>query len=67
MDGLEMTQQIRVDSEITHIPILVFTALSSLTLEDPLEAGANKIFYKPFDFNELRQIVREMLGQSNSE
>jgi CheY-like chemotaxis protein len=62
-----MTQQIRVDSEITHIPILVFTALSSLTLEDPLEAGANKISYKPFDFNELRQIVREMLGQSNSE
>jgi CheY-like chemotaxis protein len=42
MDGLEMTKQIRADSEITHIPILVFTALSSLTIEYPQEAGANK-------------------------
>ena len=67
MDGVEMIRQIRADAETSNIPILIFTALSSLSNEDPIEAGANRVFFKPFDFDELIKIVREMLEQADSQ
>jgi DNA-binding response OmpR family regulator len=67
MDGIEMVRQIRSDAEIAHIPILVFTALNSSTEEILAEAGANRVFHKPFDFDELQKIVRGLLGQPDSE
>lgn len=67
MDGVEMVKQIRADAEIAHIPILVFTAANSTTEEDLAEAGANRIFQKPFDFDEMQEIVRGLLGQPDSQ
>jgi DNA-binding response OmpR family regulator len=66
-NGIEMVRQIRSDTEIAHIPILVFTALNSSTEEKLAEEGANRVFHKPFDFNELQKIVRGLLGQPDSE
>jgi DNA-binding response OmpR family regulator len=63
MNGIEMVRQIRSVAEIAHIPILVFTALNSSTEEQLSEAGANRVFHKPFDFDELQKIVRGLLGQ----
>jgi CheY-like chemotaxis protein len=42
MDGIEMIKQIRADSEIAHIPILVFTAANgspkrNLPKQEPIE------------------------------
>jgi two-component system, OmpR family, response regulator RpaA len=67
MDGIEMTKHLRSEPETAKIPILVFTALSSFTLEDAIEAGANQIFYKPVDFDKLVITVQKMLHQSNDE
>jgi DNA-binding response OmpR family regulator len=57
-----MIKHIRSEPETAEIPILVFTAHSSLTMEDVIEAGANQVFYKPVDFDELRKVVRAMLN-----
>lgn len=65
MNGIEMIKQIRSEAETANIPILVFTAHGSSTTEEALEAGATKAFYKPFDFDDLRKAVREILGQAN--
>jgi two-component system, cell cycle response regulator DivK len=64
MNGIDMIKQIRSEKETAEIPILVFTAHTSCTTEEALEAGATHAFYKPFDFNELRKVVRERLGQN---
>ncbi len=67
LDGMEMIKQIRSQPEIAKIPILIFTAVSSLNSDEAVEAGANRVFFKPFEFNGLREVVREMLHQSNDE
>jgi DNA-binding response OmpR family regulator len=67
MDGIEMVKAIRSDEEIAHLPILIFSAVSSSTDEELAEAGANRIFHKPFDIDELQKVVREFLGESNSQ
>jgi CheY-like chemotaxis protein len=66
MDGLEMIKHIRLEPETAKIPILIFTAHSSVTMEDAIEAGADQIFYKPVDFDELRKVVRAMLNPVNN-
>jgi DNA-binding response OmpR family regulator len=63
MDGVEMVKQIRADSEIANIPIIVFTAVSSSSEDELRQAGANRVFHKPFDFDEMQKIVRGLLGQ----
>lgn len=64
MDGLEMVKKIRADAETAEIPVLIFTALNAFTPEELRQSGATKIYYKPFDFDELRRVVREALGQA---
>jgi DNA-binding response OmpR family regulator len=66
LNGLEMIKKIRSDPEIARTPILVFTG-GATDIEEVLEAGANKVCFKPFDFEELREIAREMLFQTNDE
>jgi two-component system, chemotaxis family, chemotaxis protein CheY len=63
MDGIEMVKAIRADAEIANIPIVVFTAVNSSSEEELSQAGANRIFHKPFDFDEMQKIVRGLLGQ----
>jgi DNA-binding response OmpR family regulator len=67
MDGIELVQAIRSDEEIAHLPILIFTAANSTTDEELAEAGANGIFHKPFDIDELRKVVEGLLGQPVSQ
>jgi CheY-like chemotaxis protein len=61
VDGTEMIKRLRSDPQTRDIPILVFTAVGSSTTEEALAVGADQAFYKPFDFDELVRIVREML------
>jgi DNA-binding response OmpR family regulator len=62
--GTEMIEQLRSDPETAKIPILVFTARGSSTTKEALAAGATKAFYKPFDFNSMIDIVRELIATS---
>ncbi len=65
MSGIEMIKQLRSETETAEIPILVFTAHTSCTTEAALKAGADRAFYKPFDFTEMRKVVRESLSRSD--
>jgi DNA-binding response OmpR family regulator len=61
VDGTEMIKQLRSEPEMADTPVLVFTAHGSVTPERMEEAGADKAFYKPHDFDELVEVVRELL------
>jgi DNA-binding response OmpR family regulator len=61
VNGYEMIKQLHTEPATTDIPILVFTAHESVTPEKVIEAGADKAFYKPHDFDDLVEVVREML------
>src|ERR1051325_2774154 len=61
MDGTKMIKELRGDPKTASIPILEFTARGSSTTRIALKAGADKAFYKPFDFDELVNIVRDMI------
>jgi CheY-like chemotaxis protein len=65
MDGRDMIRHIRSEPDTANIPIIIFTAVGNLSAEEALETGANKIFFKPYDFDDLRQEVRDMLKQGN--
>jgi CheY-like chemotaxis protein len=61
LDGSEMIKEIRNEPEIAETPILVFTAHGSVSPEKFHAAGADRAFYKPFDFDDLVDVVKEML------
>jgi DNA-binding response OmpR family regulator len=67
MDGKDLIKHLRSDSETAKIPIMIFTAVGNLTSEEALAMGADKIFFKPYDFDDLRQVVRDMLNQANDD
>jgi response regulator RpfG family c-di-GMP phosphodiesterase len=62
-----MIKKIRLEPETAKIPILIFTAVGSFETEAALAAGASQVFFKPSDFDDLSQVVREMLQQANDE
>lgn len=64
IDGLEVCRQIRKDSLVNHIPIIMVTA--RITEADKirgLEAGADAYLAKPFNANELCTRVDKLLEQ----
>jgi DNA-binding response OmpR family regulator len=63
MDGKDMIKHIRSDPKTAKIPIIIFTAVGNLSTEEALETGADKIFFKPYDFDDLRHVVQAMLKQ----
>jgi DNA-binding response OmpR family regulator len=66
MDGEMMIRKIRSEAENSNLPIFVFTARGSGTVAGAMRAGATQAFYKPFDFDELARIVREVLEKPES-
>lgn len=66
LDGFSATEQIRLDPEIAHTPILMLTALH--TLDEKLKgfnAGADEFLEKPFKPQELVLQVRTLLRAQN--
>ena len=62
LDGFEATEQIRLNPEIAHTPILMLTALH--TLDEKLKgfnAGADEFLEKPFKPQELIIQVRNLI------
>ena len=65
MDGEAMIKKIRSEEGNSDLPIFVFTARGSGTVRGAMKAGATQAFYKPFDFDEMARLVREVLEQPN--
>ncbi len=58
LSGEELTQQLKADIETKHIPVIVVSA-SRDTEKVAQTAGATDYMKKPFDIDQLEEIVRK--------
>lgn len=59
IDGFEVCRRLRADPDLTHIPVIMVTALDDRTSRlQGIESGADDFISKPFDSGELRARVR---------
>ncbi len=62
MDGFEVCRHVKQNDNLSHIPIILVTALDSKRdLARGLDAGADDFLHKPYNSLELRARVRSML------
>jgi CheY-like chemotaxis protein len=60
--GLEVLAELREDEQLRSIPVLVMTAWSDM-LDAALAAGADAFVSKPFDPDDLKIAVDELLAE----
>ncbi len=64
MDGLEMTDNLKKDLNINHIPVILLTAKSNIESRlDAMHSGADDYITKPFSSEYLRARVQNLLHQ----
>ncbi|PCJ30265.1 MAG: hypothetical protein COA90_09865 [Gammaproteobacteria bacterium] len=62
--GLELIKRVRLNSDISHIPIILLTAESDKNSEiDGIEKGADYYLTKPFVPRELRVLIQRIYQQ----
>lgn len=49
MDGLELVRRLRADERTAGLPIVVVTGMDPGDMDVALEAGADVVYFKPFD------------------
>ena len=62
MNGIELTQRMRMNAETASTPILVITAYGETPLKRALAAGASACLRKPIEVDELLPIVKALLA-----
>ncbi|MDP3486737.1 MAG: response regulator, partial [Bacillota bacterium] len=68
MDGFEVARQIRNNTLIAHVPIIMLTARGSVdSVVEGLDAGADDYISKPFEMTEVLARVKAHLRRSRSE
>uniref|UniRef100_UPI0025E59210 response regulator n=1 Tax=Nitrosomonas sp. TaxID=42353 RepID=UPI0025E59210 len=68
MDGLEATQHIRQDLHLTDMPIIALTAnTKEHDQQEFIKAGMNAFLPKPFNPDQLNQILDRFLKKNNND
>jgi two-component system chemotaxis sensor kinase CheA len=61
-DGLEIIKYIRQHADIGQVPIIAISAANEETHRRPvLDAGADHFVAKPYDANDLRDLIRQYM------
>lgn len=64
MDGIHMTEALKKDTRTSHIPVILITALAEQEdVRSGLSTGADAYLTKPFDAEELRIRVHNLIEQ----
>ncbi len=64
LNGYEVCRRLKEDEMTKHIPVIMFTALQEVRLEErAARAGAARLVQKPF-VNHLSKAIEEILSQS---
>ena len=65
MDGFEVIDNLRSDSQTRVIPVIMLTARAQITEKlQGLDAGADDYITKPFDLKELSARIKAVLGRT---
>ncbi len=65
--GNSVLKTLRAKEHTAKIPVIVVTGLDGQTIEDEARAaGAQAFFRKPFEFDQLMQIIWDLLGESTT-
>src|SRR5262249_27007395 len=62
LDGIEMIQLLRNESQFQNVPIIVMTAYGEIRAKEALNAGANEAVHKPIPFDHLITITARMVS-----
>ena len=62
MSGLELCKTLKADSKTSHIPIILLTARTALSIElDGYNTGANDFISKPFNIDILKSKIHNLI------
>ncbi|HKG23796.1 MAG TPA: response regulator [Blastocatellia bacterium] len=61
LDGVGFIKEVREHKEWRSIPVVVLSAYGSGNLLEALKAGANWTMRKPFEFDSLARLIKDML------
>ena len=61
IDGFSLLRLLRKEPKTANIPVIVFTAYTSIQEQSARKAGADDIAYKPINVDQLHNMIRHLL------